>query len=88
MALFYRNLWEKNLPPIEALRQAQLEIYRNPDKIAELAEGFRGKFDEVPGAGGSGDQGRCRRQGAPPAVGRLHPLRTRPLTGPHDGLML
>ena len=27
-----------------------MEIYRNPDKIPGLAEGFRGKFDEVPGA--------------------------------------
>jgi CHAT domain-containing protein len=50
MALFYRNLWDKKMPPVEALRQAQLEIYRHPDKIAELAEGFRGKFVEVPGA--------------------------------------
>jgi CHAT domain-containing protein len=48
MALFYRNLWEKELPPVEALRQAQLEIYRHPEKIAELAAGFRGKFVEVP----------------------------------------
>src|SRR5262245_59573930 len=50
MALFYRNLWERNLTPVEALRQAQLEIYRNPEKIAALAEGFRGPFKEVPGA--------------------------------------
>jgi CHAT domain-containing protein len=49
MALFYRNLWDKELPPVEALRQAQLEIYRHPEKIAELAEGFRGKFVEVAG---------------------------------------
>jgi hypothetical protein len=39
MALFYRNRWEKDLPPIEALRQAQLDIYRHPEKIPELAEG-------------------------------------------------
>jgi CHAT domain-containing protein len=51
MALFFRNLWEKNMSPVEALRQAQLEIYRHPDKIPELAEGFRGKFEEVPGSG-------------------------------------
>jgi CHAT domain-containing protein len=52
MALFYRNLWEKDLPPIEALRQAQLEIYRsNPEKRKELAAGFRGVFEEVPGSG-------------------------------------
>jgi CHAT domain-containing protein len=49
MALFYRNLWEKDLSPVEALRQAQLEVYRNPEKIPELAAGFRGKFEEVPG---------------------------------------
>src|SRR5207248_9488453 len=42
MALFYRNLWEKNMPPAEALRRAQLEVYRNPGRIAELAAGFRG----------------------------------------------
>jgi CHAT domain-containing protein len=47
-ALFYRNLWDKDLPPIEALRQAQLEIYRHPEKIPELAGGFRGPFVEVP----------------------------------------
>jgi CHAT domain-containing protein/tetratricopeptide (TPR) repeat protein len=47
MGLFYRNLWDKNLTPIEALRQAQLELYRHPDKIPELAKGFRGKFEIV-----------------------------------------
>jgi CHAT domain-containing protein len=52
MALFYRNLWEKAMPPVEALRQAQLEVYRHPEKIAELAAGFRGKFEEVPGSAG------------------------------------
>src|SRR5262249_5905348 len=50
MGLFYQNLWEKNQPPVEALRQAQLAIYRHPDKIPELAAGFRGKFVEVPGS--------------------------------------
>jgi CHAT domain-containing protein/tetratricopeptide (TPR) repeat protein len=62
MALFYRNLWEKDLPPLEALRQAQLEIYRNPGKVAELAEGFRGKFVEVVGseeAGKAGSDGKA-----------------------------
>jgi CHAT domain-containing protein len=49
MARFYHNLWDKGLPPVEALRQAQLEIYRHPEKIPELAAGFRGKFVEVPG---------------------------------------
>ncbi len=51
MALFYHNLWVKDLSPMESLRQAQLEIYRNPGKIPELAKGFRGMFAEVPGMG-------------------------------------
>jgi CHAT domain-containing protein/tetratricopeptide (TPR) repeat protein len=49
MALFYRNLWDKEMSPVEALRQAQLEIYRHPELIAALAEGFRGNFTVVPG---------------------------------------
>jgi CHAT domain-containing protein len=65
MALFYRNLWDKDLPPVEALRQAQLEIYRHPEKIPELAEGFRGKFVEVPGTEGAAVK--------PGADGKAHP---------------
>jgi CHAT domain-containing protein len=49
MAVFYREMWDKNQPPIEALRRAQLEIYRNPGKIAQLARSWRGGFEEVPG---------------------------------------
>jgi CHAT domain-containing protein len=64
MALFYRNLWEKDLPPVEALRQAQLEIYRHPENIPALAEGFRGKFEEVPGSGA---------EIKPSADGKAHP---------------
>jgi CHAT domain-containing protein/Tfp pilus assembly protein PilF len=65
MALFYRNLWEKDLHPVEALRQAQLEVYRHPEKIPELAAGFRGKFAEAPG----------REEGSPKpgADGKAHP---------------
>jgi CHAT domain-containing protein len=33
MALFYRNLWEKKLDPAEALRQAQLTLYRHPEAV-------------------------------------------------------
>jgi CHAT domain-containing protein len=33
MQIFYHNLWRKNLPPIEALRQAQLAVYRHPQLI-------------------------------------------------------
>jgi CHAT domain-containing protein len=66
MALFYRNLWNENLSPMESLRQAQLEIYRNPGKIPELAKGFRGKFEEVAGAGEPVAQ--------PSKEGKTHPL--------------
>jgi CHAT domain-containing protein len=34
MALFYANLWERKLDPAEALRQAQLALYRNPTAVA------------------------------------------------------
>jgi CHAT domain-containing protein len=34
MTLFYRNLWEKKLSPAEALRHAQLTLYRNPSAVA------------------------------------------------------
>lgn len=67
MALFYRNLWEKNLSPLESLRQAQLELYRNPGKIGALAKGFRGKFEEVSGNGGEV-------QMKPGKDGAAHPL--------------
>jgi hypothetical protein len=67
MALFYHNLWDKNLSPMESLRQAQLEIYRNPGKIPELAKGFRGTFTEVPGTGGEVAV-------KPTKEGKAHPL--------------
>jgi CHAT domain-containing protein/tetratricopeptide (TPR) repeat protein len=62
MGLFYHNLWDKQQPPAEALRQAQLEIYRHPERIAALAEDFRGKFAQVPGS-----------QEAPAVDGKAHP---------------
>jgi CHAT domain-containing protein len=37
MAEFYRQLWQEHRPPIEALRQAQLLIYRHPERVRELA---------------------------------------------------
>ena len=36
-AEFYRRLWGEGLPPVEALRQAQLFVYRNPDRVRALA---------------------------------------------------
>jgi CHAT domain-containing protein len=38
MAVFYDELLNKHRPPLEALRQAQLTLYRHPQQIAELAE--------------------------------------------------
>jgi CHAT domain-containing protein len=37
MAKFYHALWAEQKPPIEALRQAQLTVYRHPERIAALA---------------------------------------------------
>jgi CHAT domain-containing protein/Tfp pilus assembly protein PilF len=44
MAKFYHELWVNKKPPIEALREAQLTIYRHPERIPVLA-GERGKPD-------------------------------------------
>lgn len=66
MSLFYRNLWDKDLPPIEALRQAQLHIYRNPESIPDLAKGFRGPFRVRPGP---------RDEGPADTGERAHPLK-------------
>jgi CHAT domain-containing protein len=66
MGFFYHNLWEKNLSSLESLRQVQLEIYKNPAKIGNLAIGFRGKFEEVLGKGDL--------EIKPDKDGRAHPL--------------
>ena len=41
MTKFYHELWVNKKPPIEALREAQLTIYRHPELIPDLA-GERG----------------------------------------------
>jgi CHAT domain-containing protein len=41
MKLFYHKLWQERKPPIVALREAQLTVYRNPEQIGQLA-GARG----------------------------------------------
>jgi CHAT domain-containing protein len=41
MARFYQHLWAEQKPPLEALRAAQLFIYRHPALIPDLA-GERG----------------------------------------------
>jgi CHAT domain-containing protein/Tfp pilus assembly protein PilF len=47
MALFYRNLWHKGQPPIEALRNAQLMLMRNPQDIPALAKERGPNFDKT-----------------------------------------
>jgi CHAT domain-containing protein/tetratricopeptide (TPR) repeat protein len=47
MALFYHKLWREGLPPVEALRQAQLTLYRHPDRIPTLARERGPDFDRV-----------------------------------------
>ena len=56
MEEFYRNLWEKKFTKREALRQAQLTVYRNPEMVLRRAKemGVRGIEDEavpLPAAG-------------------------------------
>ena len=41
---FYHELWHNKKPPVEALREAQLLVYRRPDLIPALA-GERGAPD-------------------------------------------
>jgi CHAT domain-containing protein len=47
MSLFYHKLWREGKTPAVALREAQLTLYRHPERIATLA-GERGvNFDKV-----------------------------------------
>ncbi len=45
MGRFYEHLWAERLPPLEALRRAQIDVYRNPNRLAEWASRGIG-FDE------------------------------------------
>jgi CHAT domain-containing protein len=47
MAVFYQQLWVEGNPPIEALRQAQLALYRNPQSVRILARGRGPDFDKT-----------------------------------------
>jgi CHAT domain-containing protein len=60
MTLFYDRLWREGKPPLQALREAQLTIYRQPELVEKLAA-TRGSpdFDKlvqrpVPAAGSQG----------------------------------
>jgi CHAT domain-containing protein len=46
MARFYHELWVNSKPPAEALRRAQLFIYRSPDLVEEWSKKLP-KWDEI-----------------------------------------
>ena len=43
MEEFYRQLWEKKKPPLEALRLAQLELYRSPQRVPDTEPDAQGR---------------------------------------------
>jgi CHAT domain-containing protein len=45
MALFYHHLWQEQRPPLEALRRAQLALYRHPQAVPLLARQRGPDFD-------------------------------------------
>jgi CHAT domain-containing protein len=47
MAVFYHKLWQKHLRPLAALREAQLTIYRHPERIPTLARERGLKLDTL-----------------------------------------
>ncbi len=47
MAVFYHELWVAERSPMEALRRAQLALYRNPGDVKELARGRGPDFDKT-----------------------------------------
>ena len=47
MGLFYHQLWVENKAPAEALRQAQLTLYRHPERIGVLARQRGPDFDKA-----------------------------------------
>ncbi len=80
MAIFYDQFWRLHKPPIEALRTAQLRLYRHPELVGQLAA-VRGTpdFDKVvqrpapvPGAGHPEPAAKDR---AGEAMGGVRPLR-------------
>lgn len=47
MRLFYYKLWKSGTPPIHALREAQLAVYRHPGEINSLAASRGPKYDKL-----------------------------------------
>lgn len=48
MVRFYRNLWERKLPKLEALREAQLWMLRDGAKDADVRRSLRGATADLP----------------------------------------
>ena len=47
MAIFYDQLWQKHKPPIEALRIAQLTLYRHPERHRCAGQARGPDFDKL-----------------------------------------
>jgi CHAT domain-containing protein/Tfp pilus assembly protein PilF len=47
MGLLYHQLWVEKRPPLEALRQAQLTLYRHPERIGTLARARGPDFEKA-----------------------------------------
>jgi CHAT domain-containing protein len=47
MAVFYHQLWQEGRPPLEALRRAQLALYRHPRAVPALARGRGPDFEQT-----------------------------------------
>jgi CHAT domain-containing protein len=62
MSLFYHHLWAEKMSPLEALRRAQLTLYRHPERIGALAVGRGPAFEKA-----------ARLPAAPAGGARAHP---------------
>jgi CHAT domain-containing protein len=41
MEEFYQNLWQKKLPKLEVLRQAQLTVLHHPERVTRCSQELR-----------------------------------------------
>jgi CHAT domain-containing protein len=74
MEEFYRRLWSaKKVSKLEALRQAQLYVLNNPDKVAARARQLRDRAGETTALRGVGRKAVVLPAGTKPAVTRSHP---------------
>jgi CHAT domain-containing protein len=67
-------LWaEKKVSKLEALRQAQLFVLRNPDKVAARAKELREKAGDAVVLRGVGEKAVVLPRGGKETAGRSHP---------------